>query len=77
MVTLKSGDAYFGKLTAYAIVQDTENEKDFLITHALYYKKGELDQGQQMDSLDGVGAVLLNAANADSIRIYYDDIQEG
>ena len=76
MVTLKSGDAYFGKLTAYAIVQDTENEKDFLITHALYYKKGELDQGQQMDSLDGVGAVLLNTANVDSIRIYYHDIME-
>lgn len=77
IVTLKSGDMYAGRLVSYPIVPDTESDKDFLITHAHYYKDGDLTRGQQMDSLDGVGAVLLNAANVDSIRIYYDDIQEG
>ena len=71
MVALKSGDVYFGEISSYPITLDTENEKDFLIIGARYYKNGDLAQGQNLDSFDGVGAVLLNTANVDSIRIYY------
>ena len=77
MVTLKSGDAYFGELATYPIVPDTENEKDFLIVHAIYYKDGDMTQEQRLDSLDGIGAVLLNTANVDSIKIYYHDDSGG
>ena len=77
MVTLKSGDSYFGELNAYPIVPDTENEKDFLIIHANYYKDGDLTQGRRLDSLDGIGAVLLNTADVDSIKIYYHDDSGG
>ena len=76
MVTLKNNDAYFGQLDTYTIAPDTESEKDFLIIHAHYYRNGDLSNGQQLDSLDGIGAVLLNTVNVNSVKIYYHD-QEG
>ena len=76
MVVLKSRDAYFGQLLTYPIVPDTEYQKDFLIKHAIFYEGGLLAEGQQLDLLDGVGAVLLNTSNVDSIKIYYHDPQE-
>ena len=76
MVVLKSRDAYFGQLLTYPIAPDTENQKDFLIKHAIFYEGGLLTEGQQLDLLDGVGAVLLNTSNVDSIKIYYHDPQE-
>ena len=76
MVTLKSGDAYFGLLSTYPIVPDTANDKDFLITRARYYKDGDLTQERDLESLDGIGAVLLNTSNVDSIKLYYHP-QEG
>ena len=71
IVTLKSGDVYFGELASYPIVPDTQHEKDFLIINARYYPEGDSDQEQELDALDGVGAVLLNTVNVDSIKLYY------
>ena len=71
MVTMKSGDVYVGRLVTYPIVPDTENEKDFLIDNARFYKQGIANQEQDLSKLDGIGAVLLNTANVESIRIYY------
>ena len=71
IVTMKSGDVYIGRLVMYPIVPDTENEKDFLIDNARFYKQGIADQEQDLSKLDGIGAVLLNTANVESIRIYY------
>lgn len=77
IVTMKSGDVYFGRLVSYPIVPDTENEKDFLIDNARFYQQGNAEQEQDLSKLDGVGAVLLNTANVDSIRIYYQQRSEG
>ena len=71
-VTLKSGDVYYGQLATYPIVPDTQQEKDFLIVRALYYKDGDANNEQNLYDADGVGAVLLNTANVDSIIIYYN-----
>lgn len=71
IVTMKSGDVYIGRLVTYPIAPDTNNEKDFLIDKARFYKQGNTDQKQDLSELDGIGAVLLNTANVESIRIYY------
>ena len=76
IVTMKSGDVYIGRLVMYPIVPDTENEKDFLIDNARFYKQGIADQEQDLSKLDGIGAVLLNTANVESIRIYYQSYPE-
>ena len=72
IVTLKSGDVYFGELASYPIVPDTQYEKDFLIVKARYYPGGDPNSEQELDLLDNTGAVLLNTVNVDSIKLYYD-----
>lgn len=75
LVRLKSGDVYYGEVITYPIALDTDNEKDFLIRHALYYPQGDWDNEQKLYKADGIGAVLLNTANVDSIIIYYEDLE--
>lgn len=74
IVAMKRGDIYVGRIHSYPIVPDTQTEKDFLITKARFYKNGDPHAEQRLDSLDGVGAVLLNTANVDSIKLYYATI---
>ena len=74
IVTMKNGDIYFGQLASYPVVPDTQYEKDFLITAARYYQGGDPNQERKLDLLDGIGAVLLNSANVESIRLYYQEI---
>ena len=76
IVTMKSGDVYFGRLVTYPIVPDTENEKDFLIDNTRFYKQGNPDDERNLSKLDGVGAVLLNTVNVESIQIYYHRLAE-
>ena len=71
IVTMQSGDVYIGRLVTYPSAPDTENEKDFLIDNARFYKQGNAEQEQDLTILDGIGAVLLNTANVESIKIYY------
>ena len=66
-----SGDVYVGKLVSYPIVTDIEPDKDFLITQAHYYKGGNYKDGQDLATIDGIGAVLLNSGNVESIRVIY------
>ena len=75
-VTLKSGDVFYGQIASYPIASDTEQSKDFLISHARYYKDGNLDVERRLYESDGIGAVLLNSANVDSIILHYEDRQE-
>ena len=75
-VTLKSGDAFYGQIDSYPIASDTERSKDFLISHARYYKGGNLDLERRLYESDGIGAVLLNSANVDSIILHYEGRQE-
>lgn len=74
LVTLKTGDVYYGEMETYPIVLDTESEKDFLIRNALYYPDGDRANEQRLYEFDGIGAVLLNTVNVDSIIVYYEDI---
>ncbi len=74
MVTLKSGDVYYGEIETYPIVPDTEPAKDFLIRNAFYYPDGNQDYEIRLSDKDGIGAVLLNTANVDSIIVYYEEI---
>ena len=76
LVTLKSGDVFYGEIASYPITLDTELNKDFLIKNARYYKGGDLNDEQRLYEVDSVGAVLLNSANADSIMLYYEDISK-
>ena len=76
LVTLKSGDVFYGEIASYPITLDNELNKDFLIKNARYYKGGDLNDEQKLYEVDSVGAVLLNSANADSIMLYYEDISE-
>lgn len=73
-VTLKSGDVYYGALVTYLIVSDTEIQKDFLIKDACYLEGGKADLRHNLYEVDGIGAVLLNSANVDSIILYYADV---
>ena len=74
LVKLKSGDVYYGEIITYPIAPDIERKKDFLIRNARYYKDGFADNEQRLYENDGVGAVLLNSVNVDSIILYYEDI---
>ena len=74
MVYLKSGDVYSGELASYPITLDTEQEKDFLIRRARYYKGGNFGAGRNLEDLDSIGAVLLNTANVDSMILYYENL---
>ena len=76
LVTLKSGDVFYGEIASYPITLDTELNKDFLIRNARYYKGGDLRDELRLYEVDSIGAVLLNSANADSIMLYYEDISE-
>ena len=67
----RTGDVYFGQIVSYPIVSDTARQKDFLIRNARYYPKGHAESEQDLTILDGIGAVLLNTANVDSIVLYY------
>ena len=73
LVTLKNGDVFFGEMSTYPIALDTEQEKDFLIRNAVYYPGGNRDCEQKLYETDGVGAVLLNTGNVNSILLYYED----
>ena len=66
-----SGDVYVGRLTSYPIVPDVEPDKDFLITQAHYYKGGNHQDSQDLAAIDGIGAVLLNSGNVESILVIY------
>ena len=78
IVMLKSGGVYVGEIASYPIVSDTQSEKDFLMRRASYYKDGDIYSNQQeLDPLDNeIDAVLINTSEVDSIRLYYDNIQE-
>ena len=73
-VKLKSGDVYYGEVASYPIALDTERGKDFLLRDTIYYKEGNPDNGVTLSQYDGIGAVLLNTVNVDSIILYYEDI---
>ena len=75
MVRLKSSDVYYGEVLTYPIALDTGNEKDFLIKNARLYPKGNSENEHRLFEADGIGAVLLNTANVDSIIIYYEDLE--
>ncbi|MYC28789.1 MAG: hypothetical protein F4X65_01700 [Chloroflexi bacterium] len=74
LVNMKSGDIYFGEIATYPLVADTELDKDFLITNVRYYRGGDFDEERRLFDIDGIGAVLLNTANVDSILLYYQEI---
>ncbi len=74
LVKLKSSDVYYGEIITYPIAPDIERKKDFLIRNARYYKDGFADNEQRLYESDGVGAVLLNSVNVESIILYYEDI---
>ena len=66
-----SGDVYIGEIASYPIVPDTQAEKDFLITDTTYYQAGNLDDELDLASVDGIGAVLLNSRDVESVRVVY------
>lgn len=76
LVKMKSGDIYYGELASYPIEPDHRKEKDFLVTKARFYPKGNLSDEYRLDDVDGEGAVLLNSDNVDSIQVFYDKPQE-
>ena len=66
-----SGDVYVGQIASYPIVSDTQSEKDFLIERVRYYPGGSFERAMDLAAVDGVGAVLLNSINVESIRVVY------
>lgn len=72
LVKMKQGDIYYGELASYPIQPDERKEKDFLIRKARYYPMGDFTKEHRLDDTDGIGAVLLNTADIESIQIYYD-----
>ncbi len=76
LVKMKQGDIYFGELDSYPSLPDNENKKDFLLRKTRYYPGGDLEKEYWLEEQDGVGAVLLNTANVESIQVYYDWIGE-
>lgn len=66
-----SGDVYVGEIASYPIVPNIQYEKDFLITKTRYYRHGNFDDELDLNSIDGVGAVLLNSRDVESIRVVY------
>ena len=76
LVKMKQGDIYFGELISYPVLPDNENKKDFLLRNTRYYPGGDLEEEYWLEEQDGVGAVLLNTANVQSIQVNYDWIGE-
>ena len=76
LVKMKSGDVYFGVLTSYPILPDSEHRRDFLITRARYYPDGVLRDENILEDAPGGGRVLLNTSDVDSIQIYSIDQTE-
>ncbi len=76
LVTLKSGDVFYGEMATYPIALDTELERDFLIRNVVYYPEGNLANEQRLYEVDEIGAVLLNTSNVNSIVIYYEHFQQ-
>lgn len=76
LVKMKRGDIYYGELASYPVLPDNENKKDFLIRNTRYYPGGDLEEEYRLEEQDGVGAVLLNTANVESIQVYYDWVGE-
>ena len=72
LVRMKTGDTYYGEIEAYPILPDSQREKDFLIRHAVYRSAGTPGKEIRLEKQPGGGTVLLNAADVDSIQIYYD-----
>ncbi len=66
-----SGDIYVGEIASYPIVPDIQAEKDFLIRKTRYYRHGNFDDELDLNSIDGIGAVLLNSRDVESIRVVY------
>ena len=66
-----SGDVYVGEIAAYPIALDTQSEKDFLITRSRYYRSGDFNDRLDLASFDGIGAVLLNSRDVESVRVIY------
>ncbi len=73
IVIMKSGDLYYGYVSSYPILPDSQKEKDFLITQSVYVPKGHGNEPIRLVDQEGGGTVLLNAADVDSIQIYYVD----
>lgn len=71
MVRMKSGDLYYGYVRSYPILPDSQPEKDFLITQAVYSRAGDQGQPIRLSDQPGGGTVLLNTADVDSIQVYY------
>jgi len=74
IVAMKSGRIYVGEIRSIPIVRDTEPAKDFLIQRASFYADGDIyKEDRELHFLDNdIDAVLLNTANVESIRLYYD-----
>ena len=68
-----SGDVYIGEIASYPISLDTQSEKDFLLVHATYWKDGSEAPNAVLDfdPVDGIGAVLLNSRDVESVRVIY------
>ena len=71
LVRMKSGDIYYGYIRSYPILPDSQRDKDFLITQAIYSKVGNQGHPIRLSEQQGGGTVLLNTANVDSIQVYY------
>ena len=71
LVRMKTGDIYYGEIEAYPILPDSQREKDFLIRRAVYTPAGMPGKRFRLEDQPGGGKVLLNAADVDSMQIYY------
>ena len=75
MVIMKSGATYYGNLSSYPILPDSQKDKDFIVTNATY-SPAESEDIHELADQSGGGSVLLNTANVDSIQIYYESIAD-
>jgi hypothetical protein len=75
LVKMKLGDIYDGYIITYPILPDYQQSKDFLLTRASYFPKGDLTNEYRLEEIPGGGLVLLNASDVDSIQVYYEGRQ--
>lgn len=71
LVKMKQGDIYDGFLESYPILPDEQREKDLLLKWTWYYQDGNLNNARLLSVRDGIGAVLLNTAEVESIQVRY------
>jgi hypothetical protein len=71
MVKMKRGDIYYGEIASYPILPDSQEEKDFLVRHAVYAPANAPGRAFRLEDQPGGGTVLLNSADVDSIQVYY------